>query len=89
VIKDGICEDVRLALGGVAPTTMRLRKTEETLKGKRIKGEALENAADLAAGEIRPISDVRATAQYRTELSKVLVKHVLETSAERAERRRR
>lgn len=89
MIKDGICEEVRIALGGVAPTAIRLRKAEEALKGKRIEGEALENAAELAAGEIRPISDVRATAEYRMELSKVLVKHVLETSVGRAERRQR
>ena len=84
VLLDGdFCRDVRIALGAVAPTVFRARKAEETLLGKRLSGdsresELLEEAAQVAAGEARPIDDIRGYASYRRKVVAMLVRHGLE-----------
>lgn len=80
----GICKDVRIALGSVAPTVVRAKKAEEVLRGKKIDQKLIEKAAKTAAEEVTPISDLRSTADYRKETSAVLVKRVLEKAIERA-----
>lgn len=73
---NGTCTDARIALGAVAPTTMRAKRAEEILVGKEIKDNRLEQAASAAAEEAEPISDVRGSAEYRRELIMVLIKRV-------------
>lgn len=67
----------RVALGAVAPTPIRAREAESFLKGKPVSKEVVEEAACIAMGEARPISDFRASAGYRRELVKVLTIRVL------------
>ncbi|MCD6568083.1 MAG: xanthine dehydrogenase family protein subunit M [Dehalococcoidia bacterium] len=74
--KSDICDDVRIALGAVNSTAMRAREAEEVLIGKEITDELLEKAGEVASGEADPIGDMRASAAYRKELVKVLVKRV-------------
>ncbi len=76
-VKNGRFEEVRVALGAVAPTPMRARKVEEALKGKEVNGENIEKAAALVKEDCCPITDVRASAEYRTEMSYVLTKRAL------------
>ncbi len=76
-VKDGRFEEVRVALGAVSPTPMRARKVEEALKGKEVNEENIEKAAEAVKEECCPITDVRASAEYRTEMSYVLTKRVL------------
>ena len=83
-VKDNIFEDVRIALGAVAPTPIRARKAEESLEGKRVKDKAIEKAAIIASKEAKPITDVRSTAEYRKKVSAVLVKRALEEALEHA-----
>jgi carbon-monoxide dehydrogenase medium subunit len=83
-IKDGMCQKARIALGGVAPTPIRAKKTEEFLTGKKLDDEVIEKAASLVTEEISPISDVRSTSEYRMETSKLLVSRVLKLCKERA-----
>jgi len=65
----GTWRDVRLALGSVAPTTIRAPKTEAILEGSR-PGESVTGAAAATlASEIAPIDDVRSTADYRRSVS--------------------
>lgn len=84
VLLDGdICRDVRIALGAVAPTVFRARGAEQTLVGKRLTGdsresELLEEAAQVAVGEARPIDDIRGYASYRRKVVAMLVRHGLE-----------
>lgn len=87
-IKDRICKDARIALGAVAPTPIRARKAEEFLCGKVLEGEIVEEAARIAVDEIQPISDVRSTAKYRNEVSRILVRRAIWRSYERAEKGR-
>ncbi len=65
-LADGVVEDVRIALGSVAPVPLRLAETERTVRGKTINSELLLSARKAAAAEIRPIDDIRSTARYRT-----------------------
>jgi CO/xanthine dehydrogenase FAD-binding subunit len=69
---------VAIALGAVAPTTIRARRAEAFLTGKRISKEALAEASRIAAQETSPIDDFRASAQYRRDLVVVLTRRVLE-----------
>jgi CO/xanthine dehydrogenase FAD-binding subunit len=76
-IRGGKMEEVRVALGAVAPTPLRGRKVEEALKGKEANEENIAQAAEWIKNEVRPISDVRASAEYRRDMSYVLTKRVL------------
>jgi CO/xanthine dehydrogenase FAD-binding subunit len=62
---DGRWSDVRLALGSVAPTPIRASATEAVLEGRPPTPETADVAAETLAGELRPIDDVRSTAEYR------------------------
>src|SRR3990170_1883409 len=68
------CQNVKIVLGAVAPTPMRARNAEEVLEGKEIDDALIENAAQAAADESRPITDVRASADYRKEMVKVFTR---------------
>jgi aerobic carbon-monoxide dehydrogenase medium subunit len=71
------CLGARIALGAVAPTTLRARAAERRLQGQVLTGATLREAAAAAAGECRPISDVRASARYRALLVATLVERAL------------
>jgi CO/xanthine dehydrogenase FAD-binding subunit len=60
-----VWRDVRLGLGSVAPTPIRARATERVLEGSRPTPETADRAAQALAGEVKPIDDVRSTADYR------------------------
>ncbi len=81
--RDGRCVWARIALGAVAPTPLRARRAEARLIGKALDRSAIEAAAEVAAGETRPVGDVRSTAEYRREMSRVLVQRALEECARR------
>ncbi|MFZ5967583.1 MAG: FAD binding domain-containing protein [Bacillota bacterium] len=68
---------IRIALGSVAPTPVRAWKTEAFLEGKMLNNEIIGQAAEIAFSETAPISDVRASKEYREEMVKVLVKRGL------------
>jgi len=65
--------DIRIALGSVAPTVKRARKSEELLKSSRLNEELMWEAAELVRDEISPITDIRGSAEYRRELAVNLV----------------
>jgi len=72
-----IRDEVRIALGAVAPTPIRAFKTEELLKGKTIDEPLLEKAGESALTEVSPISDIRSSQEYREEIIKVLVRRAV------------
>jgi len=57
--------DVRIAYGSVAPTVVRVPKTEAALAG----GAGLAEAQEILQTEIAPIDDVRSTAAYRRRVA--------------------
>jgi len=81
---DNTCKDLRIVLGSVAPTVFRAKKAEEILLGRRVDQNLIEDAASEAAGETKPISDLRSTAEYRKDTARVLVKRTLEEALKRA-----
>lgn len=72
-----------LALGAVAPTTIRVPTAETFLRGKTLSEETLDQAAELATQAASPISDVRASKEYRLAMVAVLVRRVLLAAAAR------
>ena len=73
----GVCRDVKIVLGAVAPTPMRAKKAEEVLRGKKVEPALVEEAAQVASGEAQPITDVRASAEYRKEMVKVFTRRAI------------
>ena len=80
------CKDVKIALGAVAPTPMRARKAEGMLKGKVLTARSVERAAEAAAAESRPITDIRASLNYRRDMVKVLTRRALNQAWTQAKR---
>jgi CO/xanthine dehydrogenase FAD-binding subunit len=72
-LTDGKIQDVRLALGSIAPTPMRLSETERAVVGRIIEPSLLESARKIVAAEIHPIDDIRSTARYRAAVASNLV----------------
>jgi carbon-monoxide dehydrogenase medium subunit len=72
-----ICEDIRIALGAVAPTPLRAKRAEELLRGQEWNEERIAEAARAAAEEAKPIDDVRSSAWYRREMVEVLTRRQL------------
>lgn len=79
----GVCKDIRVALGGVAPTPVRARKTEDYLKGKSIDDRSIEEAAASAADGIKPPSDLMGSSEYRLAMIKVFTKRAIKTALSR------
>jgi carbon-monoxide dehydrogenase medium subunit len=75
--KKGTVKDVRIGLGAVSPRAIRARRSEEVLKSKGLTEEAVKEAGQLASEDIDPISDIRGSADYRREVTKVLVARAL------------
>jgi len=66
---DGHINAATIAYGGVAPTVIRLPRTESFLAGKPLVLGTFEEAGRIARGEVAPISDVRGSADYRAQLA--------------------
>lgn len=81
----GKCKEVRIVLGAVAPTPMRAKRAEGILLGKKVDDKLVEQAAQEAVLECRPISDVRGSAEYRREMVKVFTKRAIREALKIAE----
>jgi carbon-monoxide dehydrogenase medium subunit len=80
---DGIVTDARISLGAVAPVPIRTKGAEKMLVGMDVanaKKDMIAQVSDQAAAETRPITDLRASAEYRKEISRVLVKRCIVSS---------
>lgn len=86
VTMDGkACSICRLAVGAVAPVPLRLHSVEQMIEGKEPSAELLDAAAKMVEKEVKPITDVRSTAEYRRITSGVLVKRAIEQAVKGAE----
>ena len=77
VKKGKALHDVRVVLGAVAPVPLRAKSTEAAMEGRELDTVLIDKVAKTAHDEIKPISDVRASAWYRQELVHNLVKRML------------
>jgi CO/xanthine dehydrogenase FAD-binding subunit len=77
-LRGGVMEDVRIALGSVAPVPLRLTELERVLAGKPVQPELVAQAKEMVAAAIEPIDDIRSTARYRSAVAGNLVAEFLE-----------
>ena len=82
--EEGVCGTARISLGAVAPTPLRVCDAEEALVGRMIDGPAVADACSLSSAEACPITDTRASDDYRRKMVDVLVGRALMQARERA-----
>lgn len=76
--RGGTVEELRFALGSVAPTVRRLKGVESFLRGKKLTAAVIDEACSLLDGDISPIDDIRSTREYRLHVSRNLLRRFLE-----------
>jgi carbon-monoxide dehydrogenase medium subunit len=81
--------DARVVLGAVAPVPMLAVRCMEILIGQAAEEKLFERAADLAAEEARPISDLRGSAEFRRRIVRTLTLRALRSAATRAQAARK
>ncbi len=81
LVDSGCLRSVRVAAGSLAPTPVRLRRVEAALEGKPPDEDVLSLARAAACEEVRPISDVRASADYRRHLAGAFVERAVRSLA--------
>lgn len=77
-MEGGRCRKARIAAGSVAPVPLRLYKVEALLEGSTVTEKLAAEAQRLATKIISPITDIRATEEYRRQIVRVYVKRGLE-----------
>lgn len=80
-IKDGVIRSARIVMGAVAPTPLRAMQAEAALIGQLPTEEIFQRAAEIVREEVRPISDQRASADYRRRMSGVAALRALRQAA--------
>jgi len=82
----GVCQQVGIGLTNVGATPVKARKAEESLRGTKLDEANIARAAQLAADEAEPSSDLRGPADYKRGLVKELTRRALARAYERASR---
>jgi len=77
VDESNVVNEARIVLGAVAPVPTRALVAEQIISGNAMSEDLLRAAAQKAAEEVTPISDVRASLSYRMEMTAVLVRRAL------------
>lgn len=83
--KNGTCKEAKLALGAVAPTPIRAKEAEGVLIGKKVDEEVIQSAAETASREASPISDIRASEEYRRSMIRVLTHRAIQQALNKIE----
>lgn len=83
--KEGnICKDCKIVLGSVAVKVVRAKEAENILKGQVVNNNLIIRVAKKASEDIKPIDDIRSTAEYRTDIAKVMVEDTIKIAWQRA-----
>jgi len=77
--RDGTLGDVRVALGAAMERAVRLPSVEAQLEGERPSAELVHRAGDSAAQEVRPLGDLRGSAEYKREMVRVHARRAIDT----------
>ncbi len=83
-VADGSVSEARIAVCGVGPRAVRLHDTERSLTGRPATAESFGAAANQAAASLNPQEDVNASAAYRRDLVRTLIRRALAEAGERA-----
>jgi carbon-monoxide dehydrogenase medium subunit len=81
------CAEIRIAIGGGLPAPVRLSALEQELAGQVLDAALVESVSAKAGESIQPVSDVRGTAQYRKQISGVLVRRAIAEAYQQAKGR--
>ncbi|HVN22686.1 MAG TPA: xanthine dehydrogenase family protein subunit M, partial [Syntrophorhabdales bacterium] len=80
------CKDARVVLGNAAPTSVRAKKAESVLVGKKLTDALFEKAGEAASEECEPVGDIHASEEYRRHLVGVLTKRMAKAAFEQAKK---
>ena len=75
----------RVAFGSVAPVPIRAKKIEKVLNGNPLDENLLRTAKELIPEEIAPITDIRASQEYRMHMCEVMFERAIKAAAARLE----
>lgn len=84
-IEDGKVKASRIALGSVAPVPLRLPDIDKFIEGKELTDELIIKAAEKVSAGIKPIDDIRATAEYRREAAKGMAMEAYKLAKDKSE----
>jgi len=84
IASGGRCDDIKVVLGAVADRPVRVKRVEEDIKGKEITDEVIEGATQKVIEHISPITDARSRAEYRAQVSQILVRRLIKEAINRA-----
>ncbi|MBI3558234.1 MAG: xanthine dehydrogenase family protein subunit M [Deltaproteobacteria bacterium] len=73
----GLLSDIRIALGSVGPTVVRIPNTEAALNGKKLSSQLIAQARNNLAAEITPLDDIRSSAAFRVRVAQNLLEEFL------------
>ena len=77
-VRAGKIDDLRIALGSIAPVPLRCVQTEDALRGSELNKTSIDRARAVLANEIVPIDDIRSTRNYRQQVSLNLLEDFLQ-----------
>ncbi len=77
-MEKGRVKKARIGLGAVAPTPIRAYGVEELLINQQLTDELIEKCGERVREEIRPVTDIRASLEYRKSLTSVILKRLLQ-----------
>jgi len=76
-------DNFRISFGAVAPVPIRAGKIENLLNGNALDDSIIEKAVKLIHTEIKPITDIRASKEYRMHMAKVMFERGIKAAVER------
>jgi carbon-monoxide dehydrogenase medium subunit len=77
-VENGVCQEIRVALGAVAPTPIRATAVEEALRGQQVAPDAVRAAAETVADQVDPLTDFRGSDDYKRDMAVVFTRRALE-----------
>lgn len=69
LLENGVIREIRLGAASLAPFPTRLLQTEASLLGKTITRDTIQSAHRALLAEVKPIDDIRSTAEYRRRVA--------------------
>ena len=77
-VENGVCQEIRVALGAVGPTPVRATAVEAALQGQQVTPDAVRAAAEAVADQVDPLTDFRGSADYKRDMAVVFTRRALE-----------
>ena len=77
-MENGVCRNLRVALGAAGPTPVRATAVEQSLEGKSVTAAAVREAAEAVADQVDPLDDFRGSSGYKRDMAVVFTRRALE-----------